>query len=95
MPTPIVYATRKAIKDAEGLLQPGEVLENIVEALILRGAVCAGSKGGYVFHDESPRPWVASCRLIPPRVRMRGRAWLVVGVEANRRTVRPTPTGRS
>jgi hypothetical protein len=80
---PLVYATRRAAKQARRLLPRDACLEREIERAILQGDVCAG-RAGYVFIDS--RRVVAKVERHPGRLRDRPRAWLVVDVVPHNRS---------
>ncbi len=85
-PIPLVYATRRALAEADALLPRGALLEEAVAEQILRGNVSrADDATWYVFE---PSTWRARARREPGRLRARPRVWTVLHVQdlTNRRT---------
>ena len=85
-PIPLVYATRRALAEADALLPRGALLEEAVAEQILRGNVSrADDATWYVFEPSS---WRARARREPGRLRARPRVWTVLHVQdlTNRRT---------
>jgi hypothetical protein len=78
---PLVYVSPRAARQAARLLQ-GRILENAVQAAIVRGDVSAGARHGYVFLDE--QNLVAKIERRPGRLRERPRSWVVTSLERNR-----------
>ena len=90
-PIPLVYATRRALAEADALLPRGAILEEAVAEQILRGNVSrADDATWYVFE---PSTWRACARREPGRLRPRPRAWLILALEnlQNGRHVDGTP----
>ena len=70
---PLVYAERRARRQAERLL-PGRCVETEVAKEIMAGNV-AGGRAGLVFHSD--KEWVAKFERRPGRLRPSPRAWVV------------------
>jgi len=78
-PIPLVYATRRALAEADALLAPGVLLEDAIAGAIQAGNVSrADDDCWYVFE---PSTWRACARREPGRLRPRPRAWLILALE--------------
>ena len=79
MKSPLVYASRRALREAASILADGQVLETTVARLITEGRVSFARGYGEVRGEN----WTASVRRIAPRLRTRRRPrpWLVIAVE--------------
>ncbi len=78
-PTPLVYATRRALAEGHALLPRGALLEDAIAGAIQAGNVSrADDDCWYVF---SPSVWRARVRREHGRLRPRPRTWTVLSVE--------------
>ena len=90
-PIPLVYATRRALAEADAVFPCGVVLEDAIAGAIQAGNVSrADDDCWYVFE---PSTWRACARREPGRLRPRPRAWLILALEnlQNGRHVDGTP----
>ncbi len=88
-PIPLVYATRRALAEADALLPRGALLEEAVAEQILRGNVSRTDDATwYVFE---PSTWRARARREPGRLRPRPRVWTVLSMENLKEESNGTP----
>lgn len=78
---PLVYLSDRAARRAARLLPTGVVLETEVSAAILRGDICGGARGGYVFLDTPGL--VCRYERKPGRLRERPRSWVIVDLKSH------------
>ena len=78
-PIPLVYATRRALAEADGLLPRGAILEDAIAGAIQAGNVSRADDDCWFVYR--PSDWRARVRREPGRLRPRPRTWTVLSVE--------------
>ena len=78
-PIPLVYATRRALAEADALLPPGVLLEDAIAGAVQAGNVTRWDDDAWCVYQ--PNIWRALVRREPGRLRPRPRTWTVLSVE--------------
>ena len=78
-PIPLVYATRRALAEADAVFPCGVVLEDAIAGAIQAGNVTRWDDDAWCVYQ--PNIWRALVRREPGRLRPRPRTWTVLSVE--------------
>ncbi len=88
-PIPLVYATRRALAEADGLLPRGAILEDAIAGAIQAGNVSRADDDCWFVYN--PSDWRARVRREPGRLRKRPRVWAVLSMENLKEESNGTP----